>query len=196
MLVVNVDLPALAHTPDVRVRASLTSSSASTVALVLNAAAVLHGAGWNIVDFTVVALGFVDIFSSGNLTALRTVRVLRPLRAITRIRGMRVRLGTGEHWVAAVEACGLRRCRRKQRARAGARVLAGLGMAFDHLASGPDQPGDGYGQGYMRDGPGDQRSCVRASDCSLCAPTQILVTTMIAALPMLIDGTPGVTCCS
>eukprot|EP00198_Chlamydomonas_reinhardtii_P012138 XP_001701475.1 voltage-gated Ca2+ channel, alpha subunit [Chlamydomonas reinhardtii] len=50
--------------------------------------------GWNIVDFTVVALGFVDIFSSGNLTALRTVRVLRPLRAITRIRGMRILVTT------------------------------------------------------------------------------------------------------
>lgn len=42
-------------------------------------------------DFCVVVLGFVDIFTSGNLTALRTVRVLRPLRAVTRIRGMRVR---------------------------------------------------------------------------------------------------------
>ncbi|KAG2489238.1 hypothetical protein HYH03_012259 [Edaphochlamys debaryana] len=46
--------------------------------------------GWNVVDFVVVVLGFVDIFSSGNLTALRTVRVLRPLRAVTRISGMRV----------------------------------------------------------------------------------------------------------
>lgn len=48
-------------------------------------------AGWNVLDFTVVVLGIVDMFSSGNMTALRTIRVLRPLRTITRIRGMRVR---------------------------------------------------------------------------------------------------------
>ncbi|PNH08113.1 Sodium channel protein type 4 subunit alpha [Tetrabaena socialis] len=50
--------------------------------------------GWNIVDFIVVLLGFVDLFTSGNLTALRTVRVLRPLRAITHMRGMRVLVTT------------------------------------------------------------------------------------------------------
>ncbi|KXZ52368.1 hypothetical protein GPECTOR_9g412 [Gonium pectorale] len=50
--------------------------------------------GWNVVDFMVVALGYIDIFTAGNLTALRTVRVLRPLRAITRVRGMRVLVTT------------------------------------------------------------------------------------------------------
>ncbi|GFR46008.1 hypothetical protein Agub_g7486, partial [Astrephomene gubernaculifera] len=50
--------------------------------------------GWNMVDFLVVVLSYVDIFASGNLTALRTVRVLRPLRAVTRIRGMKVLVST------------------------------------------------------------------------------------------------------
>ncbi|GIL50395.1 hypothetical protein Vafri_6622, partial [Volvox africanus] len=50
--------------------------------------------GWNWIDFIVVALGYVDIFSSGNLTAVRTVRVLRPLRAITRVQGMKVLVTT------------------------------------------------------------------------------------------------------
>ncbi|GLC39690.1 Caveolin-2 [Pleodorina starrii] len=50
--------------------------------------------GWNVIDFGVVALGLVDIFTSGNMTAVRTVRVLRPLRAITRIQGVKVLVTT------------------------------------------------------------------------------------------------------
>ena len=47
--------------------------------------------GWNVIDFTVVILGFVQLGSFGNYTSLRTVRVLRPLRTITRVQGMKAR---------------------------------------------------------------------------------------------------------
>ena len=48
---------------------------------------------WNILDFVIVVTGWVDYRYSGsgvNLTALRALRILRPLRSITRIHGMRV----------------------------------------------------------------------------------------------------------
>ena len=47
---------------------------------------------------------------SSNMTAIRTVRVLRPLRAITRIRGMKVkRVGGGAMWVElAAPGAGMR----------------------------------------------------------------------------------------
>jgi hypothetical protein len=49
-------------------------------------------AGWNILDGAVVLLGWVDIALSGDdYIFLRTVRVLRPLRTITHIRGLKVR---------------------------------------------------------------------------------------------------------
>lgn len=55
-------------------------------------AAMYCTAGWNILDGTVVALGYVDVLMSGSsVTALRAVRVLRPLRTITHIKGLRVR---------------------------------------------------------------------------------------------------------
>ncbi len=44
------------------------------------------------IEFIVVVLGLVSFAPGvGNYTAVRTVRVLRPLRAITKIQGMRVR---------------------------------------------------------------------------------------------------------
>jgi len=48
--------------------------------------------GWNWLDFIVVVIGFVDMFSSGlpGISTLRLVRTLRPLRSLQRIRGMRV----------------------------------------------------------------------------------------------------------
>jgi hypothetical protein len=50
-----------------------------------------HCAGWNILDGAVVAMGYVDVLMSGSsVTALRAVRVLRPLRTITHIKGLRV----------------------------------------------------------------------------------------------------------
>lgn len=48
--------------------------------------------GWNILDGAVVVLGWLDIALSGDeYTLLRTVRVLRPLRTITHIKGLKVR---------------------------------------------------------------------------------------------------------
>lgn len=48
---------------------------------------------WNMLDFTIVVSGFASYISSGkgaNLQALRSFRVLRPLRTISSIQGMRV----------------------------------------------------------------------------------------------------------
>lgn len=55
-------------------------------------------AGWNFLDFVVVVLGWVEVvFSSmGNMTAIRSVRLLRPLRTITKIEKMRVSVGHSE----------------------------------------------------------------------------------------------------
>ena len=48
-------------------------------------------AGWNILDFIVVIFGFLELSSSfGNYTFLRSFRVLRPLRAITKIAALKV----------------------------------------------------------------------------------------------------------
>ena len=47
--------------------------------------------GWNILDFIVVIFGFLELSSSfGNYTFLRSFRVLRPLRAITKIAALKV----------------------------------------------------------------------------------------------------------
>jgi hypothetical protein len=46
--------------------------------------------GWNVLDAAVVLLGLLEQVGLGNFTALRAVRVLRPLRAVTKIRGLRV----------------------------------------------------------------------------------------------------------
>ena len=44
---------------------------------------------WNRLDFVVVVLGIVAALDLGNFSAIRTVRVLRPLRTITGFSGMR-----------------------------------------------------------------------------------------------------------
>ena len=50
---------------------------------------------WNIIDFLVVVLGLIAFSPAvGNYTAIRTVRVLRPLRTITGVEGMRVLVST------------------------------------------------------------------------------------------------------
>jgi len=46
--------------------------------------------GWNVVDATVVLLGLIEQLGLGNYTALRALRVLRPLRTVTKIPGLRV----------------------------------------------------------------------------------------------------------
>lgn len=40
-----------------------------------------------------VVFGFIEIIGLGNLTVVRSFRVLRPLRAITKIEALRVREG-------------------------------------------------------------------------------------------------------
>eukprot|EP00803_Ostreobium_quekettii_P004183 evm.model.scf_87.8 EVM.evm.TU.scf_87.8 scf_87:120717-129538(-) len=47
--------------------------------------------GWNVMDFSVVVLGWLAFIPSfGNYTAIRVVRVFRPLRTITGVEGMRL----------------------------------------------------------------------------------------------------------
>ncbi|MEW5312152.1 MAG: hypothetical protein WDW38_003800 [Sanguina aurantia] len=41
--------------------------------------------GWNILDLVVLATGWLELSSLGDVTAIRCLRVLRPLRSITRI---------------------------------------------------------------------------------------------------------------
>jgi hypothetical protein len=49
---------------------------------------------WNILDFLVIALGYLELGSLGNYTAIRVVRALRPLRVIQKIDEMRVLVET------------------------------------------------------------------------------------------------------
>lgn len=51
--------------------------------------------GWNWIDFLVVVASLISPFTSGSsIQVLRTVRVLRPLRTMTRIKGMRPLINT------------------------------------------------------------------------------------------------------
>ena len=50
-------------------------------------------AGWNVLDFVVVMMGYVGLMTPNNLTGIRTIRALRPLRTINRVKGMKVRGG-------------------------------------------------------------------------------------------------------
>ena len=46
---------------------------------------------WNILDFIVVCVGWIGIFDLGeNISAIRTIRILRPLRTINSIPNMKV----------------------------------------------------------------------------------------------------------
>lgn len=49
---------------------------------------------WSILDFLVIALGYLELGSLGNYTAIRVVRALRPLRVIQKIEEMRVLVET------------------------------------------------------------------------------------------------------
>ena len=46
--------------------------------------------GWNVLDFVVVCVSILEFTSIGNFTVIRCARVLRPLRAITKIEALRV----------------------------------------------------------------------------------------------------------
>jgi hypothetical protein len=48
-------------------------------------------------DAAVVLLGYLDLANFGNYSAIRSVRVLRPLRTITKVEGMRVSGPAGAH---------------------------------------------------------------------------------------------------
>jgi len=44
---------------------------------------------WNVLDFTVIALGwFSNLFSSSNISSFRVIRILRPLKTINSMPGM------------------------------------------------------------------------------------------------------------
>jgi hypothetical protein len=48
---------------------------------------------WNILDFVIIASGYMSMFLEGsgvNLSALRSFRVIRPLRTISSVAGLRV----------------------------------------------------------------------------------------------------------
>ena len=48
---------------------------------------------WNILDFIIVVSGYISLILSGggvNLSVLRSFRVIRPLRTISSIEGLRV----------------------------------------------------------------------------------------------------------
>jgi hypothetical protein len=48
---------------------------------------------WNVLDFTIVSSGYIGIILAGsgvNLSVLRSFRVIRPLRTISTIKGLRI----------------------------------------------------------------------------------------------------------
>lgn len=63
-----------------------------SLGFVLNDGSYLRDA-WNILDFTIIASGYMGMFMSGsgaNLSVLRSFRVIRPLRTISSVQGLRV----------------------------------------------------------------------------------------------------------
>lgn len=49
---------------------------------------------WNILDFIIVIIGYISTFGSSsiNISSLRVFRVLRPLRTVTKIEGLRLQV--------------------------------------------------------------------------------------------------------
>lgn len=67
----------------------------SALGFVMNKHAYLRDA-WNILDFVIVVSGYIPYIVPGgstNISALRSFRVLRPLRSISAIEGLRVIVG-------------------------------------------------------------------------------------------------------
>jgi hypothetical protein len=63
-----------------------------SLGFILNEGAYLRDA-WNILDFTIIASGYLGMILSGsgvNLSVLRSFRVIRPLRTISSIKGLRI----------------------------------------------------------------------------------------------------------
>jgi Ion transport protein len=64
----------------------------SSLGFILNQGSYLRDA-WNILDFVIIFSGYLSIFLQGsgvNLSALRSFRVIRPLRTISSVAGLRV----------------------------------------------------------------------------------------------------------
>jgi hypothetical protein len=63
-----------------------------SMGFILNPGSYLRDA-WNILDFTIIASGYVGMLMQGsgaNLSVLRSFRVIRPLRTISSIQGLRI----------------------------------------------------------------------------------------------------------
>jgi len=63
-----------------------------SMGFILNEGSYIRDA-WNILDFTIIASGYIGMFMSGsgaNLSVLRSFRVIRPLRTISSVQGLRV----------------------------------------------------------------------------------------------------------
>jgi hypothetical protein len=63
-----------------------------SLGFILNTGSYLRDA-WNILDFIIIASGFMGMFLQGsgvNLSALRSFRVIRPLRTISSVKGLRI----------------------------------------------------------------------------------------------------------
>ena len=46
---------------------------------------------WNVLDFVVVLVGWLGVFlASGNISAIRTIRILRPIRSINKFPEMKI----------------------------------------------------------------------------------------------------------
>ncbi len=63
-----------------------------SLGFILNQGSYLRDA-WNILDFVIIASGYMSMFLQGsgvNLSALRSFRVIRPLRTISSVQGLRV----------------------------------------------------------------------------------------------------------
>jgi hypothetical protein len=63
-----------------------------SLGFIVNTGSYLRDA-WNILDFVIIASGYMGMFLQGsgvNLSALRSFRVIRPLRTISSVQGLRV----------------------------------------------------------------------------------------------------------
>lgn len=63
-----------------------------SLGFVFNKGAYLRDA-WNVLDFIIIASGYMSLFLAGSgvkLNALRSFRVIRPLRTISSVAGLRI----------------------------------------------------------------------------------------------------------
>ena len=61
----------------------------------------LHHAGWGVLDALVLGLGYLNLVpGASNYTAVRALRVLRPLRAVSRLPKLKVRRVACSMWAS------------------------------------------------------------------------------------------------